>query len=217
MRAPLLDADRDCRLEVRGSRGGRYTFDLETPKRLYRRLRLSLAGRHQTRNAALAVAALECMGAPMTPKAVKAGLAHTRWPGRLDEYKARRRTLLDGAHNTEGARLLRDYLVEQHETGIQLVFGAVRDKDIAAMGRAVFPLAETIHLTRMSNARAADPADVAAVHRRFGRRIRIHGSPGEALEAAWAECPRSGLVVVTGSLYLVGELLPLLRTATIAP
>ncbi len=210
-RAPLLDADRDCRVVIRGSRGGRCTFDLETPRRLYRGLRLSLAGKHQTRNAALAVAALECMETLVDVRSVRAGLARTRWPGRLDEYKARRRTLLDGAHNLEGARLLRDYLIERQESGVQLVFGAMRDKDIAAMGRALFPLAETIHLTRMSNTRTADPVDIAALHKGFRRRIRIHESPREALEAAWGDCPRGGLVVVTGSLYLVGELLPLVQ------
>ncbi len=206
--APLLDADRDCWLEIRGIRRGRCTFDLATPKGLYPGLRLSLAGRHQSRNAALAVAALECMGSPADLRSVRAGLARTRWPGRLDEYPARRRTLLDGAHNVEGARLLRDYLIEEGETRIHLVFGAVRDKDIAAMGRAIFPLAETIHLTRMSNTRTAEPADIAALHPRSRKRIRTHANSREALEAAWGECPRGGLVVVTGSLYLVGELLP---------
>jgi dihydrofolate synthase / folylpolyglutamate synthase len=210
MRAPVLQIETDCRLEIRGNRRGRYTFDLATPSRTHRGLRLSLAGRHQTRNAALAVAALERMGGELTVRAVKEGLAHTRWPGRLDEYKARRRTLLDGAHNVEGAKLLRDFLTEQRQSGIQLVFGAVRDKDIGSMGRALFPLADSIHLTRMSNPRAADPADVAAMHRRFGNRMRIHDNPRHALENAWSVCPRHGLVVVTGSLYLVGEVLPLL-------
>jgi dihydrofolate synthase / folylpolyglutamate synthase len=211
MRAPVLEIDRDCTLEIRDNHLGRYAFDLKTPRRRFSRLVPALAGRHQIRNAALAVAALEIMGEEVPVKTVRQGLARTRWPGRLDVYKTRRRTLLDGAHNAEGARLLRDFLVEQNETGIHLVFGAVRDKDIRAMGRALFPHADTIHLTRMSNSRAADPLEVAALHPRFRRRIRIYDSPAEALERAWAACDPKGVVVVTGSLYLVGEVLPLLE------
>jgi dihydrofolate synthase/folylpolyglutamate synthase len=150
---------------------------------------------------------------PIKVADIRRGLAQAKWPGRLDEYRAKRRTLLDGAHNPEAAQLLRNFLVKRKEKEIHLVFGAVRDKDIKKIGAAVFPLAKSIHLTPLVNTRSAAPADVASMHANFSPRMRIHRNMREALFSAWKECPPSGLVVVTGSLYLVGELLPLVQKA----
>lgn len=210
--APLTETCDGCKVKITGQNHGRYRFDLQTPLRQYRNLRLSLAGEHQVRNASLSVLAVEALRAfPLTSGEIRRGLAKTQWAGRLDEYRSRRRTLLDGAHNPEGAQLLRDFLLRRKEKEIHLVFGAVRDKDIRKIGAAVFPVATSIHLTPLVNARSADPAEVAAMHKQFKPRIRMHKNMKEALSAAWDECPASGLVVVTGSLYLVGDLLPVVR------
>jgi len=210
--APLLEIGKDAVIENVRDLRGRFSFDLRTPQREYKNLRLSLAGEHQTRNAALAVLAVEALkNFPIKIRDIRAGLINTGWPGRLDTYSSKRRTLLDGAHNPEGARLLKDYLIRQKEKEIHMVFGAVRDKNIRGMGSEVFPLATSIHLTPLLNTRTADPEDIAAMHKGCRSRMKLHGSMKEALYAAWKECSPSGLVVVTGSLYLVGELLPLVQ------
>ena len=210
MNAPLTEIFKDCKTRIIGERQGRYNFDLKTPAWEYRSLRLSLAGEHQVRNATLAVLAIEALKSfPIKVRNIRRGLAHTRWAGRLDEYRGRRRTLLDGAHNPEGAGLLRDFLVRRKEKEVHLVFGAVRDKDIRKIGAAVFPIATSIHLTPLKNTRSATPAEVAAMLKSFRPKMRIHRNMREALYSAWEDCSRSGLVVVTGSLYLVGELLPI--------
>jgi dihydrofolate synthase/folylpolyglutamate synthase len=171
-----------------------------------------LAGEYQTRNAALAVMAVEALKSfPVRVGDIRRGLANTSWPGRLDEYRSQRRTLLDGAHNPEGAQLLRNFLVDQKEDEVHLVFGALRDKNIREMGGHLFPLATSIHLTPLENSRSADPSEVADLLKRFRSRMRFHRSMHEALYSAWEECSRSGLVVVSGSLYLVGDLLPVVR------
>ncbi len=210
--APLIEICDACRIKIRRRIRGHRSIDLHTPVRDYRNLRLSLAGEYQTRNAALAVMATENLKSiRIQDQGVRRGLANARWPGRLDEYSSRRRTLMDGAHNPEGAQFLRDYLVEQKEKEVHFVFGAVRDKNIKKMAKYLFPLATTIHLAGIVNSRSADPADIADMHRQFYPRIRIHPNMHEALLAAWRQCSRSGLVVVTGSLYLIGELLPLIQ------
>jgi dihydrofolate synthase/folylpolyglutamate synthase len=212
--APLMEIDRDCHIHVVGERGPHVTIDLRTPKRFYRRLPLALAGVHQARNTALAVAGVEALEAfPVDGASVRRGVAGTQWPGRLEEYPARRRTLLEGAHNVEGARALRNHLIRCEDTEIHIVFGALRDKDIDSMGRLLFPMARSVHLTPVANSRSADAADIAASQPRFRSRMRTHTNAKSALRAAWDECPRNGLVVVTGSLYLVGELLPLIRSS----
>ena len=142
---------------------------------------------------------------------IRSGLAHTGWSGRLDAYQSRKRTLLDGAHNPEGAQLLRDFLIKEKEKEVHLVFGVVRDKNIQGIGSAIFPVAASIHLTPLTNTRSADPSEVAALHKRYRSRMKIHADMREALNSAWDECSATGLVVVTGSLYLVGELLPVVQ------
>ncbi len=214
-KAPLVEIDRDCSFQAVNQRHGRFTINLETPQRRYRNLRLSLAGRHQMRNAALAVTAVENLaGFSIKPDAVARGLSAVNWPGRMEEYRAKRRTLLDGAHNPEGAELLAAHLREFGPASIHMVFAAMRDKDIRRMGSALFPLASSIHLARLSNPRSAAPEEIMALHQSFRGMMRIHSRAKDALATAWEECPRSGLAVVTGSLYLLGELLPFLRRVT---
>jgi dihydrofolate synthase/folylpolyglutamate synthase len=119
--------------------------------------------------------------------------------------------LLDGAHNPEGSRLLKEFLVHCGEKEVHFVFGAMRDKNIREMGSYLFPLAAGIHLTPIANSRSADPNEIADLHRRFRSRMQFHPDAQDALESAWRLCSRSGLVVVTGSLYLVGNLLPMVQ------
>jgi dihydrofolate synthase / folylpolyglutamate synthase len=218
VQAPMLEAFQDCAIRNQKRKRGRFSFDLRTPRRQYRNLRLSLAGEYQVRNATLAVLAIEALQSfPIKIQDIRAGLAGTGWSGRLDEYQARRRTLLDGAHNPEGAQLLRDFLIKEKEKEVHFVFGVVRDKNIRGIGGAIFPIATSIHLTPLVNTRSAAPAEVAAMHKRYAPRIKIHSDMREALRAAWKDCSASGLVVVTGSLYLVGELLPFVQANSEKP
>ena len=210
--APLMEIDTHGKIRIKREWRGLYCFDLTTPHREYRNLRLSMAGEYQTRNAALAVMAIECLKPfPIRVCDVRRGLYRARWPGRLDLYHSRRRTLMDGAHNPEGSGLLRDFLIGRREKEIHLVFGAMRDKDIRKMGSLLFPLASTIHLTPIANSRCASPEEIARLHQDFRSRICLHSNMQQALDAAWRCCSRSGLVVITGSLYLVGGLLPRVR------
>ncbi len=209
VRAPLVEAFQISAIRNKRQVEGRYSFDLRTPRREYKNLHLSLAGEHQTRNAALAVMAIEALDSfPVKVGDIRRGLAATRWSGRLDEYNGRRRTLLDGAHNPEGAGLLRDFLLKRKTKEIHFVFGAMRDKNIREMGGHLFPLATSIHLTPVGNSRCASPDEVAQMHDKYRSRMRMHADMYEALHSAWKACSPSGLVVITGSLYLVGELLP---------
>jgi dihydrofolate synthase/folylpolyglutamate synthase len=160
----------------------------------------------------LAVMAVEVLERfPASIGAVRRGLASVHWPGRMEEFRARRRTLVDGAHNPEGARLLAEHIRNIGADHVHMVFAVMRDKDIRNMARCLFPLADSIHLAPLENPRSAVPEEIEAMFPRSRPRLRMHTTAAEALHAASKECPQRGLVVVTGSLYLVGELLPLLR------
>jgi dihydrofolate synthase/folylpolyglutamate synthase len=213
--APLLESFKECRIKINGETRGYYSIDLQTPLRHYRSLKLPLAGEYQKHNAALAIMAVESLKSfPVKPGDIRRGMAGVRWSGRLDEYRSRRRTLLDGAHNPDAAKRLRDYLIQQNESEVHFVFGVVRDKNIRGIGALLFPVATSIHLTPLTNTRSASMEEIVDLNKRFRSRMKTHSSMRRALYAAWDQCSPEGLVVVTGSLYLVGELLPIIKKHT---
>ncbi len=162
---------------------------------------LNLPGRHQMLNASLALSGLRAGGFAL--RDMQAGLRATEWPGRLEWLGD---TLLDGAHNPQGARALRDYL-EEHFAGerMTLVTGMMSDKQIDGCARVLAPLFSEVIATRVDEARAADPARVAEAYAALGCRVRTADSVRAALDMA------SGRRVVAGSLYLVGAARALLK------
>nr|WP_235610431.1 folylpolyglutamate synthase/dihydrofolate synthase family protein [Deinococcus aerius] len=168
-------------------------------------LRTPLLGAHGAGNAALAAAAAHRLG--VGEEAIRAGAARVRWPGRLEVLPWRGgRVLLDGAHNPDGARALADALRGLGVTRLPVVFGAAADKDAAGVAGALRAVASEVILTRAAlSPRAADPASLAPHF--GGLPVRMAGSPAAALDLL----PAGGLSVVCGSLYLIGEVRPLLR------
>jgi dihydrofolate synthase/folylpolyglutamate synthase len=183
-------------------------LELRTPERVYRGLR-PLPGAHQRANLAVAVRVLEAVrraGIRVSKDAVARGVSRVCWPGRLQWVDERPRLLLDGAHNPAGARALARYL-EGVERFV-LVFGVMRDKDVRGMAEALFPRAGEIVLTSPVSRRAAAPAEIARRAGALARRAHRVADPRRALELARRLAGRDGTVVVAGSLYLVGALLP---------
>jgi dihydrofolate synthase/folylpolyglutamate synthase len=151
------------------------------------------------------VEALRAVGHRIPDDAMTEGIATVSWPGRLEMIKTEGATvLLDGAHNLAGARVLRQYLDEFGRKPITLVFGVMRDKRISEMAAELFPLAETIILTRADDERAAD---LSFLVERLGtsERTMSVGDSAAAFSRAERITPNHGMICVTGSLYLVGE------------
>ena len=121
--------------------------------------------------------------------------------------------LFDGAHNPEGARSLRDYIEEFIHVPLTLVFGAMRDKDLTEIATRLFPLAHRLILTRPDNPRAATLETLAraASDHLDPNKITLAPTSREALQAAREQTSPNGLICVTGSLYLVGEIQNILR------
>ena len=168
-----------------------------------------LLGLHGAANAALAALAAQRLGLP--DPAIQVGAAQTRWPGRLEKVSWRGRDLLlDGAHNPDGARALVSALRGLGVDKVPLVFGAASDKDLPGMLAALAPLASQVVVTRSRlSPRAADPHVLAGLVEgvvEAGVTVRVAPTPAEALGLL-----PPGLSVVCGSLYLVGEVRPLLR------
>jgi dihydrofolate synthase/folylpolyglutamate synthase len=209
--APLVRALDGVTSEVALDDEGRSLVTLETPRRRYGRLRLALRGRHQVHNAVVAVRVLEALedrGVPVSSDAVRGGLEKVVWPGRLDlrRWPGGRAALFDAAHNPAGAAALADYLRVFAPGRVPLVFGAMADKDYEGMLRVLEPFVGRLVATRPAMRRAADPPDIARAARTIGfAAVCEEERPQAAIDEAWREDP---LIVVTGSTFLVGELLP---------
>ena len=174
-----------------------------------------LIGRHQLRNTALAIAAaaeLNNCGFKVTAEKVEEGIGNTQWPGRLQLIPGSPRILLDVAHNPAGAWALRSALSTYFENvPLTFIFGAMRDKAIAEMTQILFPLADRVIATRPDNPRAADPAEIAEMAVSSGTEIICEPDIAAALAKARAATSPQGMIVVTGSIYLVGAVLGMLE------
>jgi dihydrofolate synthase/folylpolyglutamate synthase len=172
-----------------------------------------LVGRHQLRNVALAVATAVELGEQglegITAEAIERGIRETHWPGRFQVLAAatgRPEFVLDVAHNPAGAWALRAALSASYgERGITLVFGVLRDKAMAEMTEILFPIAERVIATHANNPRSARPAEIRQAAARVAGEIEETENVAAAVELAAREAGPEGVVVVTGSIYVVGE------------
>jgi dihydrofolate synthase / folylpolyglutamate synthase len=193
--------------ETRGGAGGKFSY-----RGLSLRLdglTVSLKGRHQYRNAALALAVVELLNRAdlkVPEAAIREGLTVTRWPGRLEQLAEDPRVYLDGAHNPPAALTLAEYLKRTADHGrLLLVMGMMADKDVDTVMARLLPLAQTVIFTRPKYFRAAATADLAARALPYGLEVRqVPDVPGAIREAQSLAGPHDR-IVITGSLYTVGE------------
>jgi dihydrofolate synthase / folylpolyglutamate synthase len=181
----LLDVE-DVELHRRGSRflvGG---LAVECP----------LAGAHQVENTRVAVTALRQLR--VADEAIQAGVAATRWPGRLERLRESPEVVVDGAHNPAGARALAAY-VDEFYAGERctLIFGAMRDKSIEEIAEILFPRFAEVILVAPKQERAMNPEALKEMV------DHPHVRTAEGLEEAVAMV--AGTTFITGSLFLVGE------------
>jgi dihydrofolate synthase/folylpolyglutamate synthase len=180
-------------------------------------VRSPLPGEHQRRNLALAIAAaieLRNQKSYNIPSAaIAAGIANTAWPGRLEFLPPN--LLLDVAHNPAGAWALRAAIATLPEQQPRtLLFSCLRDKDLTEISRILFPLFDSsghrpldhIVLAPIDNPRAAHIDDLLAAARALDVPAHAAATPAEALALAQRLTPPEGLIVATGSIYLIGAL-----------
>jgi len=203
----------ECRWEA-AIVDGATMLTLATPSHDYGTLRLGLNGRHQARNAVVAVRVLEeatAAGLEVPAPAIVAGLADASWPARLEVLPLAdgREVVLDAAHNPAGAVTLAEWLAETGRREVTFVLGLMRDKDAAAVVDALAGLARRIVCTTADPARGLDASALAAIVRE--RAPQVGTAAIAAPQAALAEALEGhGAVCVAGSIYLAGALRPAL-------
>jgi len=174
---------------------------------------LSLPGEHQKLNAALALATVGILQKQIavTEEQIRAGLAGVNWPGRLQSIQKPdgKDILLDGAHNVAGAKVLREALEKSFPlAGRTLILGVLQDKDWQHICETLAPLAARIFTVPVSSERTADAKDLAAACGALNPSSEILACAN--LAEALKKSADDAFVIVTGSLYLVGEALEML-------
>lgn len=172
-----------------------------------------LLGQHQQRNIALAIAtAIELRNNhsyKLSAADIASGIRDTYWPGRMERFAAANgaEILLDVGHNPAGAWALRAALsgLESREPKT-LVFGCLRDKAIAEMVQILFPMFDRVMLTPVDSPRSASIEELEEATQKTGAIFEAFPDAGAALRRAEELTPASGLIVGTGSVYLVGKL-----------
>jgi len=176
-----------------------------------------LIGRHQLRNVALGIASAEELGRqgfPVTASSIERGIRETHWPGRFQVMPASGAApeyVFDVAHNPAGAWALRSTLSACYpERPLIFIFGAMRDKAIGEMAEILFPLAERVIATRADNPRSAAPDEIREAASRTSTQIEDAADVATALRLARTPTRPDAVVVITGSIYIVGEAMRLL-------
>ena len=189
---------------------GRMCATFQTPATQYENVCLGLLGRHQITNAATAIALAESLrerGFAIPDEAIVSGLENARHAGRLELWDDRAPAILfDGAHNPGAARVLRDYLDEFADQPITMIFGAMRDKALQEIAALLFPAANKIVLTPLESPRAATVKELETASPSDLDRHKLFRATAvaDAIRIAREITDTTGLIVVTGSLYLIG-------------
>lgn len=200
------------------------------PENRFDSLKCSMRGAYQRENGSLAIAALALLnqaGLEVSKRHIHQGLGSVRWPGRLEylvidketrewlenkEQGEVSRFLLDGAHNPEGIKNLSQTLAEEYRYNrLIIVWGAMIDKDIASGLASILPLADTLLLTTPDGERSAEPEQLLAhLPEKERQKAILARDVAEAITIAEKEATSEDLIVVAGSLYLVGAVRKLL-------
>ena len=206
-------SDGNCILKTLGkdfsaARNPDVTLDYHGMNRTLTQLTSGIAGRYQLLNAAVALAAAEALeagGMTIPPSAFKEGIATAYWPGRMELVPGAPRLLLDGAHNSAGAAALAEALGDYSYSRLLLVTGVCADKDIELIYAPLAPLADRIYTVTPAVDRGLEDEELSRFFLKQGFASRPCGSVVEGVRKARSEASEDDLILVCGSLFVVGE------------
>jgi dihydrofolate synthase/folylpolyglutamate synthase len=201
--------------------GGQF-FSVHTLKSKYDQVFLPFWGRHQLENAVTAIMAAEILqelGWKIDTDIIVQGLAQARWPGRLEVLGTDPLLVVDGAHNPAGIKVLSQWLTRKRQEAqrVILVMGMLDDKDRVMAARLLQPLVDMVIITKPNSHRAKGWYELGTEFREATVPVVVIENLEKALEKALTEAKRADLVLVTGSLYLIGEVKKIVRGQATAP
>ncbi len=210
--ADLYEVGRDIQIKEKSWSIFGQSFDVKGIFAEYSGLKIGLLGGHQIVNAAVAIGCAESLCSQgvvkVSREAIREGLKKTRWPGRLEVISRNPGIVLDAAHNRASACALKNALNKFFKfRKLILVFGVCRDKDVKGILKELIPCASRIILTGAQNPRALAPETIKSFIKTNVRPVALTRNPAQAMKIARQSARQKDLILVTGSLFLVGEVL----------
>lgn len=189
------------------------TFSVSGIQGRYDNLKTSLLGKHQLLNAACVLGAVELLRprVKITKEQIRKGLAKTIWPGRLEVKRytvhgKRLTVILDGAHNVAGVKALKKTIEDCFDYKRLILFlGILKSKDIKGIVAQLAPLASRIIITKPQTPRAVEPEEIAEIAKEYSDSIVIKEKVSQAIRQAIPYAKSGDIILITGSLYTVGE------------
>lgn len=214
LRCRLVENGKDFLAKnIRASLSGT-TFDYQGARDL-RNMRTNLLGRHQAENAATAIAACDELarreGFTITDAQIEEGLGNVQWPGRLDIVSREPLTILDCGHNPPAIRRLVESLTDLGINPDTVIYASSKDKDYTTSSSILFPRAKRLILTRYGAPRSIEPEILAQLPSAQGKPVFLSSDIADALDISKDITPKGEVVLVAGSVFLVGDALSWLR------
>jgi dihydrofolate synthase / folylpolyglutamate synthase len=206
-KASLLQLGQDFQVDIQSHCLQSQVFDFKGPKIWYKGLEITLAGRHQSVNAGLAVAACTALADPLvTEQTIRQGLKSTGWPGRMEMRGTNPSLILDCAHNLDSFKKLTASLFElfPHKRKIWVI-GIMKDKPLTEITALISEYADYIVATQPKNDRSTPPEQIRNAFKSFTKPIDLVDEIPLALDRAYQVADPDDLIVITGSLFTVAE------------
>ncbi len=191
-------------------------FDYQDKYKSYKNIELSLIGEHQAQNGAVSMAVIEMLKRQfyfrLEEPSIREGFQKVNWPGRFDILAKNPCIIADSAHNKDSARMLKRTLVGLigKERIDSLILGFSSDKDIKGIGSILCPCAENVIFTKSYSPRATSPISLSKLLSKKCSRSFIAQKPESALSTARRLTPKKGIILITGSLFLVSDVMKIL-------
>ncbi|OQX03134.1 MAG: FolC bifunctional protein [Desulfobacteraceae bacterium IS3] len=201
--APLYRFGKDFRVR-RNKDGSFHYFGIQNQ---WKNMRTALSGSYQVDNAALVLGACEILNqgfANLSEDVIRQGLFENRWAGRLEVVSTSPYVILDGAHNSDAAKHLADFLSKSGKN-ITLVVGILDDKPYEAMMAHLLPVCKKVIITQPDIDRAMPPKKLYDIAKAKVKHVTVEPKVADAVQKAMAEAKPDEVICIAGSLYVVGE------------
>lgn len=174
-------------------------------------LRLPLLGEHQITNLSLAISAIKELNSlnyiNLDIEKVKLGVFNTKWNGRLEVINKEPLIVLDGAHNLEGIEVLKRNINKYFKfNNLYLIIGILKDKEVEKMAQVITPLAKEVYTLEPNSIRAEKANDLKEIIKKYNNNVEAFDNYNEAIKEALSKATEKDLILVCGSLYMIGSI-----------
>jgi dihydrofolate synthase / folylpolyglutamate synthase len=179
-------------------------------------VQLALLGKHQVLNCATAILTIEELikqGVKIKKENILNALKEVKWIGRLEVIKNKPLVVIDGAHNIDGITKLKEN-VEQYfkYNKMVLILGILADKEVEKMVATIVPLTDRVIAVTPNSYRAENAEELKNVIQKYNEKCNAVDSYKEAYELALSYCEEDDILLISGSLYMIGDMRKIIRS-----